>query len=188
MSTIPDESQLLEAACKGSVEAFGELVILHQAGIRACLVMRMDNPHEAEDLAQETFITAFRKLGEYDSTLPLAPWLRGIAFNLLRNHQKKKRPQAVGGDAELAVLLEQRMKDRYAPLQESAMIAALHECMATMMDGPSRSLLHRRYTDGATVHDIAKESKRGYSAVTMQLHRLRTLLGDCVKSQLQNQH
>ena len=54
------ESELVGSAQRGNWAAFAELVRRHQAAVRACLAVRMDQPHEAEDLAQEAFATAFR--------------------------------------------------------------------------------------------------------------------------------
>jgi len=87
-----DEIQQVRAAQQGDLNALAALVTRHQQAVRACLAARLDDPHEAEDLVQEVFVTAFRKLGEFDPERPLAPWLRSIAMNLLRNHWRKFRP------------------------------------------------------------------------------------------------
>lgn len=57
-----DDTVLIEAARSGDLAAFSDLVRRHQALVRAALAVRMSCPHEAEDLAQEAFVTAFRKL------------------------------------------------------------------------------------------------------------------------------
>jgi RNA polymerase sigma-70 factor (ECF subfamily) len=176
-----DEAAVISAAQSGSLDAFGELVRRYQANIRACLVIRLKSPHDAEDLAQDTFITAFQKLRDFDSRLPLGPWLRGIAFNLLRNFQKKNRPLAVGTETELAGLIDARIAGRYTPNQEANIFTALEDCMEKL-DPAARQLLHRRYHDDAAVQDIAKESQRNHSTVTMQLHRLRTSLAECIRT------
>jgi RNA polymerase sigma-70 factor (ECF subfamily) len=182
-ASVPtDEPAVIAAARGGSVEAFGELVRRYQTNIRACLVIRLKNPHDAEDLAQDTFITAFQKLPTFDPNLPLGPWLRGIAFNLLRNYQKKFRPFAAGGEAEIAGLIDARVSERFSPHQEDSIFTTLESCMEKL-DPTSRQLLHRRYHDDAAVQDIAKESQRNHSTVTMQLHRLRAALADCIRNQ-----
>jgi len=180
-SVSADEALVVANARGGCLDAFGELVRRYQSNIRACLVIRLSNPHDAEDLAQDTFVTAFQKLPTYDPSLPLGPWLRGIAFNLLRNHQKKSRPLAVGGDAELAEMIDARITQRYTPNQEATIFTTLEDCMEKL-DPASRQLLHRRYHEDTPVQDIARESQRNHSTVTMQLHRLRAALADCIRS------
>ncbi len=175
------ETEVIAAARNGDRDAFGELVRRYQSNIRACLVIRLKNPHDAEDLAQDTFITAFQKLREFDQALPLGPWLRGIAFNLLRNFQKKSRPLAIGAETELAGLIDARIAERHPLHQEAGIFTALEECMGKL-DPAARKLLHRRYHDDAAVQDIAKESGRNHSTVTMQLHRLRAALAECIRN------
>ncbi len=179
MITDAAERQLVEAAQQGDAGAFAALVDRHHRGVRACLVARMHDPHEAEDLAQEVFVTAFRRFGEFDPARPLAPWLRSIAVNLLRNHWRKFRAQAVGGSAELAELVDERIAADCGPAREPLLHAALRDCLERM-DGPARELLHRRYGEEESVRDLAQRLQRGYSALTMQLHRLREILAECI--------
>jgi RNA polymerase sigma-70 factor (ECF subfamily) len=179
MSVESDEAEQVRAAQRGDAAAFSALVERHHRGVRACLAARMSDPHEAEDLAQEVFVTAFRKLAEFDPERPLAPWLRSIAFNLLRNHWRKFRAQTVGGHAELAALLDQRIAADCGPERESRLLSALRDCLE-QLDGPARELVRMRYAEQQSVRDLAARLERGYSALTMQLHRLRELLSECI--------
>jgi RNA polymerase sigma-70 factor (ECF subfamily) len=179
MISDAEERGWVRAARQGDAGAFAALVEHHHRGVRACLVARMHDPHEAEDLAQEVFVVAFRKFAEFDPERPLAPWLRSIALNLLRNHWRKFRAQAVGGSTELAELIDGRVAADCGPTQEPQLYAALRDCLERM-DGPARELLHRRYGDEESVRDLAIRLRRGYSALTMQLHRLREVLAECI--------
>ena len=172
------ESEVVSAAQAGSWPAFAELVRRHQAAVRACLAVRLDQPHEAEDLAQEAFVTAFRKLAEFEPERPFGPWVRSIAFNLLRNHWRKFRAIGIGGGEELAALVEQRVSVR--PMEsEGRELTALRACLERL-DGPARALIERRYGEEISVREIASEQGRKYSAVTMQLHRIREVLAACI--------
>jgi RNA polymerase sigma-70 factor, ECF subfamily len=46
-------------------------------------------------------------------------------------------------------------------------------------------LLNQRYLSGKTVREISSASGKGYSALTMQLHRLREILAECVQRKLE---
>ncbi len=179
MNPDAEERQWALAAQRGDDHAFAALVERHHRAVRACLVARMNDPHEAEDLAQEVFVTAFRKIADFDPARPMAPWLRSIALNLLRNHWRKFRAQAIGGNAELAELLDQQIAADCTSEREPLLHAALHDCLERM-DGPARELLHRRYGDEESVRELSDRLQRGYSALTMQLHRLREVLAECI--------
>lgn len=185
MISDTDDQRWVRAAQQGDADAFAVLVERHHRGVRACLVARMHDSHEAEDLAQEVFVTAYRKLGEFDPGRPLSPWLRSIALNLLRNHWRKFRAQAIGGSVELAGLLDQQIAAECGPSREPLLHAALRDCLERM-DGPARELLHCRYGEEESVRELSDRLNRGYSALTMQLHRLRELLAECIGRKLRN--
>ena len=179
-----DEPELVRVAQRGDVSAFSVLVKRHHAAVRACLAVRMIDVHEAEDLAQEAFIIAFRKLPESDPDLPLGPWLRAIALKLLANHRRKFRAQASGSAADLREMLDAEVAADFGAGRESAAMTALRECL-DQLEGPARQLLHERYADGATIEDLAGRLGRKASAITMQLHRLRGLLGACIERNIE---
>jgi RNA polymerase sigma-70 factor (ECF subfamily) len=172
-----DETALIRSAQRGDLAAFGALVERHHGSVRACLAVRMNCAHDAEDLAQESLLVAFRKLPGIDPTLPLGPWLRGIAMHLLANHRRKFRAVPIGMNEELQALIDARIE---ISDHESERMSALRECLETL-DGPARALVNARYAEGATLDELAAQTRRKTSAISMQLHRLRGLLADCIQ-------
>ncbi len=178
-----DEHSSIKRAQRGDLAAFSELVKCHQSMVRAFLAERLATPCEADDLAQEVFITAFRRLRQFSTDRPLGPWLRGIAYNHLRNHRRKFRALPIGGNVELQDMLDREFDQRAKSAQEAPRVDALRRCLAEL-DEASRAILEARYVDGETVREIEKRTKRGYSALTMQLHRIRTRLAGCIERKL----
>lgn len=73
-------------------DAYGELVKLHQSSVRAFVRQLTQGDHAwADDLAQETFIIAYKTLGRFRGESALSTWLLGIAHNQYRNSQRKRR-------------------------------------------------------------------------------------------------
>lgn len=183
MPALPDDSHWIALARKGDTAAFSELVMRHQWTVRAFLLTRLSRKEEAEDLAQETFVTAWQKLAGFDDSRPFVPWLRGIALNLLRNHLRKFKEAPIGGDEALQALLDQQL-DRWEEAGSDApRLSALADCL-TRIDGPARDLLHARYVEGHSLQDLCQRTGRKHSAITMQLHRLRQVLADCVERKM----
>ncbi|MDQ0464017.1 RNA polymerase sigma-70 factor (ECF subfamily) [Caulobacter ginsengisoli] len=75
--------ELIEAARRGSSAAFGRLVDRHQRAVRAFLRRACGNDAEADDLAQETFVTAWERIGRFRGEAGLRTWLCGIAWRKL---------------------------------------------------------------------------------------------------------
>jgi RNA polymerase sigma factor (sigma-70 family) len=77
---ILSDQALVQAARAGSSRAFAELVNRHQAAVRGFLGRVCRDPHEAEDLAQETFLTAWSRLGAIRPEAGVRSWLCGLAW------------------------------------------------------------------------------------------------------------
>jgi RNA polymerase sigma-70 factor, ECF subfamily len=183
-----DRSQIsqapLEAAQRGDVEAFGEVIEAHQGAIRAFLAVRLNDPFEAYDLAQEVFVIAWKKLAHIDVSKPLRPWLRGIAANLVRKHVRKNRAIPVGGNETILELLDQRIDTHEGrSWQDAPVLDALEGCLAKMGES-ARSLLQLRYEEGLSIGEIREQVGGNHSAMTMKLHRLRSALQICIEGRL----
>jgi RNA polymerase sigma-70 factor, ECF subfamily len=90
-----DESELIRKSQEGDVEAFSQLVHLYGDRIfnlshHVCA----GAPSEAEDIYQETFLTAFKKIRQYRSRSKLGTWLYRIAANLcwMKLRRRKREP------------------------------------------------------------------------------------------------
>ena len=75
------ETTLIEAARKGSVTAFTNLVQQYREGLLRFLVTRTASFADAEDALQDTLINAYRYLDSYDSRWRFSTWLYRIAIN-----------------------------------------------------------------------------------------------------------
>lgn len=180
---LKEDSGLILAAQRGERSAFGELVVRNAEWVQVYLTVRLSDPHEAEDLAQEVFVTAWRRLSTFHPDAAFRPWLRGIALNLLRNHRRKHRALPVGGSEVLESLLWEK-RDEEGDLDERhGVLEALQACLARL-DEPSRTLLRLRYEEGREITALGRELLAGTSTITMRLHRLRQGLRDCILRRL----
>lgn len=83
-----DESTLIRRAAGGDVSAWEPLMLLHQEAVFRLAYLLLGDPDEAEDVAQETFLRAWKSLQRFDLTRPLRPWLLSIASNLASNRRR----------------------------------------------------------------------------------------------------
>ncbi|MBK1832127.1 sigma-70 family RNA polymerase sigma factor [Verrucomicrobiaceae bacterium R5-34] len=181
MDSSHEHLELIKRSQSGDLDAFGLLVRAHQGWLRGWLRGQLRDWTAADDLAQDAFVTAFKKIREFRGDGSFEAWLRSIAHNHFRNHIRKKREDSIGGDLELQALLDTGDDDEFAVGNDT--IDALKFCMSKVK-GPSNELLHDRYVTGKSVQEIAAEQAQGYSAITMKLHRLRKSLASCIENQL----
>ncbi|HKY83863.1 MAG TPA: sigma-70 family RNA polymerase sigma factor [Anaerolineales bacterium] len=79
------DRQLVVRTRSGEANAFGDLVRRYQTSVYNVCYRLLGDPQEAEDLAQEAFLRAYRRLGSYDDQRPFGPWMRRVAANLCLN-------------------------------------------------------------------------------------------------------
>ena len=110
--TIDDTSTLDRTICaaqRGDRQAFGRLVERYQRTVYATVLRRLDNHAEAQELTQDVFCQAMRKIRQLRDPRCFGGWLRAIADRLAINRAVRRGPQ-VTGNAETfeAVCVEHR--------------------------------------------------------------------------------
>jgi RNA polymerase sigma factor (sigma-70 family) len=91
-----DDTQLTERLARDLDGAFEGLVEAHVDRCYAIALRILGNPHDAEEVAQDALVRAYRALGGYDPKrireLRLRPWLATIVVNLCRNRVRRHLP------------------------------------------------------------------------------------------------
>jgi RNA polymerase sigma-70 factor (ECF subfamily) len=82
------EADLIREARAGSDAAWEALVGQHQEAVFRLAYLLTGDASDADDVAQEAFIRAFRSLHRFDSARPWRPWVLSIAANLARNRRR----------------------------------------------------------------------------------------------------
>ena len=82
-----DDRRLVEAAAEGSREAFDELVRRHQTSILNLVRALTGGSADAEDLAQDVFVRAWRGLSGFRGESAFRTWLHRVAINVVQSHR-----------------------------------------------------------------------------------------------------
>jgi RNA polymerase sigma-70 factor (ECF subfamily) len=163
----PSEWILRQAVLAGDERAWQALYDAAFEPLHAYIAWRCGGRADwADDLAQETWMIAVRRLANFDPEKgPFLNWLRGIAANLLRNHFRLRRP-ATG----------QELPDRPAGFEsESAQADQAERVGAVLAElaAPYEEVLRAKYLDQRTVADIAADLGQSAKAVESLLTRAR---------------
>lgn len=90
-----EKLELIERVCaaqQGDRDAFGELVVQFQGAVFATALRRLRDRGEAQELAQEVFVQALRKIGQLRDPACFGGWLRSITNRLAINRQVRRGP------------------------------------------------------------------------------------------------
>lgn len=183
------ESGLLQQAKDGSDEAFCQILRLHQARVRGYLHRFLTDRDTIEDLAQDTFLTAYRKLGAYTGEAPFALWLLRIAKNhvlsYLRDEGRRRTHEEAAGfeQALRGILIGQAESEDPETEGDDRQLSALRGCVKKLPEH-SAALVAEYYFKKRSTAEIAREIQKQQGAVWIALLRIRRALASCIQSRL----
>jgi len=166
---------LVQRTRGGDVNAFGELVQRYQTSVFSVCYRLLGDSAEAEDLAQEAFLRAFRRLGSFDETRPFGPWIRRVAANLCLNVLQQRRPPPTELDDEVDEVpgdpeeMPELAGDR-AELAQRVRAGLLR------LPDPYRSVIELRHYHDMSYHEMAAALGIGVGDVRTRLFRARRLM------------
>lgn len=89
---MPDESNLVSALRRGDTEAFSQVFEAHSDQIFRLAFGILKSEDDAEGVVQDTFLTFFRRLEQFEARSRLSTWLYRVAYNLSIDRLRKMRP------------------------------------------------------------------------------------------------
>jgi len=119
--TSNDDARLIAAARRGDSRAFAALVDAHQQAVRGFLRRFCGIWADADDIAQEAFVTAWRKLARFEGRSSFRSWVCGIGFRIARD-ARRSHVRAVQRDADWSEQLEQGGESG-APIEDRIALA-----------------------------------------------------------------
>jgi RNA polymerase sigma-70 factor (ECF subfamily) len=87
------EREIVEACQRGEREAFDRLVLRYQRDVYRLCYRYVNNHEDANDLAQEVFLKAWRAIGRFRGDSAFSTWLYRIAVNACLNFRAVRRPK-----------------------------------------------------------------------------------------------
>jgi len=177
MPGVTDEA-LARASAEGDDRAFEELVRRHQRGVYALARRYTRNHEDADDVAQESFLRAWRAIGSYDAARPFKPWLYRIVVNAALNHLRTVRNRKEDELGDPDGLPAQPASAGSDPLAASAgrdAIQAVRRAMARLRP-EERAVLHLRTTEEMGYRDMAAALGVAIGTIMSRLSRARAAL------------
>ena len=158
---------LVDKAKLGDREAYGELVTRFQSSVYAMALSRVRNPLEAQELAQEVFVHAMRKLPQLRDARCFAGWLRRITARMAINRLTRRGP-LFGAAPEVLDAVEGVVRSPAEELELSEAKAGLHAGLAKLK-ADDRAALEAFYLRGRSLKQMAREFEAPVGTIKRRL-------------------
>jgi RNA polymerase sigma-70 factor (ECF subfamily) len=149
---------------------FEKLMRQFQSPLLHFLSRRLMSQHDAEDVLQQTFFTAYRKLRRYKSGNRFSTWIFTIAHRSAASHRRKRWPVTGHDSAISSITIESDPGDS---VQNKEMRAGLWQIVRNVLDDDSFSALWLHYAESMPGDQIGTVLGRSTNAVHILLHRAR---------------
>lgn len=157
--------------------SFERLVRTHQDRLFSIALRLTGDPRDAEEVAQDAFVRAYRALAGYDPDrireLSLRPWLATIAVNLCRNRARVRRaaPVSIDGDGTTALELPAGPAGTPAERLERREAAAHWAALIGNLPDRYRVAVVLRHIDGLSYEEMAEALGRPEGTLKARVHR-----------------
>jgi len=187
------DAELIARVQRGDKRAFDLLVIKYQRRIMRLLSRQVRNPSDIEDIAQETFIKAYRALPDFRGESAFYTWLYRIAINTARNWYvaQTRRPQTVdpreNPEGETFDQID-NLRDINTPeaLLASRQVAqTINQAMAELPE-ELRNAITLREVEGLSYDEIAQAMDCPVGTVRSRIFRAREAIANKLRPVLQD--
>jgi RNA polymerase sigma factor (sigma-70 family) len=176
---VPNDAELVAQSLSGSRDAFGGIVSRYQSLISSLAYSATGNLGQSEDLAQETFVTAWRQLRDLREPEKLRPWLCGIARNLSNHWLRRQEREPLRAAESLETADESpapglQPHDQTISKEEQAILWRSLEQIPELYREP----LVLFYRENQSVEAVARNMELSEDAVKQRLSRGRKMLAE----------
>ena len=182
-AALAGEHELIDAARAGDDRAFEELYARYSERIRVFILGRVRDHGRAEDIAQEVFMSALRRLRATHQEIAFKPWIYEIAKNAcIDEHRRRRRTREVSLDADEELVNGRRALLSLAPTPAAAVEGRQRlDDLRGAFGGLSEShhkLLVMRELEGRSYDEIGRRTGMSRQMVESTLFRARRKLAE----------
>lgn len=181
-ASVPDELDLVRRAQSRDAGAFRTIMRMHNQKLYRLARSIMRNDSEAEDVVQETYVTAFAHLSSFRGEAALATWLSRIAINeaLGRLRQTRRAAQVIAaeppGDAQIIPFpLSVSGEDPERAMAQRQILRLVEQATDALPD-VYRTVFVARVIEGLSIEETADILAIKPQTVKTRLHRARELV------------
>ncbi|MBI2360435.1 MAG: sigma-70 family RNA polymerase sigma factor [Deltaproteobacteria bacterium] len=174
------DADLVRRVREGERAAFDDLVVKYRNRVMGIAVRMLSDRAEAEDVAQDIFVKAYRGLSGFQGEALFSTWLYRIAANGCLNHRKRRRPERYL-PADDPALSPPDFASNPQVLVEERQLKLLVEKSIQNLPEEQRIVLILRDIEGLTYEAIAEALAVELGTVRSRLYRARMALQGMVK-------
>jgi RNA polymerase sigma-70 factor (ECF subfamily) len=183
VTPIRSEAEIIAAILAGETQLYHELIRPHERSVYMMALSYMKNEEDAEDVAQEAFIKAFRNLSTFRGDAKFSTWLISITLNEARNRLRRQgvvRMQSLDEppdeDGAVSPALLRDWQEIASEAMEREEVRTLIKKAVELLPEIYKQVFLLRDVEEMDVNETAQTLGISISNVKVRLHRARMML------------
>ncbi len=171
---MTDVKTLILRAQAGDEQAFANLMQAHYAFVYTIVIGIVDNPEDAEEVVQDTFVNVYRGLAQYEERTKFRGWLAKIARNRALNWMRDQRSEnvSINDVQEHKLQTSDALAEQLILAEQKALIRSALETLSPK----DRQIARSYYLDGASYDELIRTHGLSYKAISVRLSRAKRKL------------
>ena len=171
---MANDKVLIHRAQTGDEGAFAALMREYYPFVYRVVIKIVDNPHDVEEVVQDTFLNAYRGLTQLEDAVKFKNWLAEIARNCARQWVRKRRINTIPLDevGEGVLQTQDSPDEQLTRLEQRELIRRTMETLPQK----DREIARAFYLEGASYDELTKAHGLSYKAIAFRLSRARRQL------------
>ena len=171
---MANDNTLIYRAQTGDEGAFADLMREYYPFVYTIVIKIVDNPHDVEEVVQDTFLNAYRGLTQLEEAVKFKSWLAKIARNCARQWIRKRRIKTVSFDevGEGVLQAQDSPDERLTRLEQRELIRRTMETLPQK----DRDIARAFYLEGASYDELTSTHGLSDKAISFRLSRAKQQL------------
>jgi RNA polymerase sigma-70 factor (ECF subfamily) len=182
---------MIAAILGGEIQLYHELICPYERSVYVMALSYMKNEADAEDVAQEAFVRAFRKLSSFRAESKFSTWLISITINQARTRLRRQAPvrmipldQLPDEDKAISPALLRDWREIPSEAVEREEVRKLIQQAVETLPDIYREVFLLRDAEELTINETAEVLNISIPSVKVRLHRARMMLQKHLAPQL----
>ena len=177
MNTGPTDSEIISRVLRGDQQAFAELVNRYQNFVFTITLRYTDNREDAEEIAQDIFVKAYRSLADFRGASKFSTWLYTIVTTSCITFLRKKRLETHSLDDERVFERADSQTSDFSAnqIEQKSKVASVNEAIKLLSPDDAK-IITLFYKGEQSLEEIGKIIGMEPNTVKVKLHRARQRL------------
>jgi RNA polymerase sigma-70 factor, ECF subfamily len=175
------EKELIKRIRDGETEAFSELLNQHQDAVYSLIVQIVSSREDAEELTQDVFIKAFKKINSFRGESSISTWLYRIAYNTAISATRKRKLNFMNLEEKSLNNIPDDVVDELLNHEDDEKLLQAMKEAVEKLKPEEKAMISLYYSQERPINEIAKIMKLSPENIKVKLFRTRKKIAVYIK-------